>query len=171
MAKNKNQKSSKRASGRQTLRNLTKNLEKTEYKGVTFTFDDEELQEAYIQQTEKYRVLEIDWFEPVTYNVAKSITNKDGKMQKELSKLLDRYEKEDHDYVKGSLHKDKIYEKVRSQYSNLTPLQQVQKLNAFFDLVEEETKKWNDNHKKNNGQQKYNIVYYDQSNKGSHSPV
>lgn len=72
--------------------------------------------------------------------------------------------------MKGSLHKNKIYDKVRSEYSNLTPLQQVQKLNAFFDLVEE-TKKWNENHKKNNGQQKYNIVYYDQSSKGSHSPV
>lgn len=165
----------KRASGRKTLNNLTKNLEKTQYKGVQFTFDDEMLQEAYIQAIKKYEVLEINWYEPVTYNMATSIAYYKGNMRQELEKLLERYQKGDNNYSKGSLHKNKIFDKVRKDYAHLTPLQQVRKLNSFFELVEEQTKKWNEEHDKNNGQQKYNIVYYDTgdkgSNKGTTSPV
>lgn len=164
-------KTTKRKSGRKVLDNFTRNAPKNEYKGVTFTFEDEMLQESYIQQTKKYKVLEINWYEPVTYDMATSIAYKGGNMEKELSKLLTRYKATDNDYSKGSLHKDKIFDKVRSQHENLTPLQQIKKLNAFFDLVEAETKKWNKEHKKNNGQQKYNIVFYDQSDKGKSSPV
>ena len=164
-------KTTKRKSGRKVLDNFTRNAPKNEYKGVTFTFEDETLKESYIQAQEKFKILEINWYEPVTYNMATSLAYKGGNMRKQLDKLLDRYESDDNNYSKGSLHKDKIFDKVRSQYENLTPLQQIKKLNAFFDLVEAETNKWNKEHKKNNGQQKYNIVYYDQSNKGKSAPV
>ena len=164
-------KTTKRKSGRKVLDNFTRNAPKNEYKGVTFTFEDETLKESYIQAQEKFKILEINWYEPVTYNMATSLAYKGGNMRKQLDKLLVRYEDEDNNYSKGSLHKDKIFDKVRSQHENLTPLQQIKKLNAFFDLVEAETKKWNKEHKNNNGQQKYNIVYYDQSNKGKSSPV
>lgn len=164
-------KTTKRKSGRKVLDNFTRNAPTNEYRGVTFTFEDETLQKAYIQAQEKFKILEINWYEPVTYNMATSLAYKGGNMRQQLDKLLDRYKAEDNDYSKGSLHKDKIFDKVRSQHENLTPLQQIKKLNAFFDLVEAETKKWNKEHKKNNGQQKYNIVYYDQSNKGKSSPV
>lgn len=164
-------KTTKRKSGRKVLDNFTRNAPKNEYRGVTFTFEDETLQQAYIQAQEKFKILEINWYEPVTYNMATSLAYKGGNMRKQLDKLLDRYKAEDNNYSKGSLHKDKIFDKVRSQHENLTPLQQIKKLNAFFDLVDSETKKWNKEHKKNNGQQKYNIVFYDQSNKGISSPV
>lgn len=168
-------KTTKRKSGRKVLENFTRNAPTNEYKGVRFTFEDETLQESYIQAQDKFKILEINWYEPVTYNMATSIAYKGGNMRKELDKLLDRYEAEDNNYSKGSLHKDKIFDKVRSQYESLTPLQQIKKLNAFFDKVEEKTEEWNENHKKNNGQQKYNIVFYstdkDGSSKGSKSPV
>ena len=164
-------KTTKRKSGRKVLDNFTRNTPKNEYRGVTFTFEDETLQQSYIQAQEKFKILEINWYEPVTYNMATSLAYKGGKMRQQLDKLLDRYKSEDNNYSKGSLHKDKIFDKVRSQHENLTPLQQIKKLNEFFDLVESETKKWNKEHKKNNGQQKYNIVFYDQSNKGRSSPV
>lgn len=164
-------KTTKRKSGRKVLENFTRNAPTNEYRGVTFTFEDETLQQSYIQAQEKFKILEINWYEPVTYNMATSLAYKGGNMRKQLDKLLDRYKADDNNYSKGSLHKDKIFDKVRSQHENLTPLQQIKKLNEFFDLVEAETKKWNKEHKKNNGQQKYNIVYYDQSNKGSSSPV
>lgn len=164
-------KTTNRKSGRKVLDNFTRNAPKNEYRGVTFTFEDETLQQSYIQAKDKFKILEINWYEPVTYNMATSLTYKGGNMRKQLDKLLDRYEAEDNNYSKGSLHKDKIFDKVRSQHEDLTPLQQIKKLNAFFDLVESETNKWNKEHKKNNGQQKYNIVFYDQSNRGKSSPV
>lgn len=160
-----------RTTGRKALDRFTKNAPKTEYKGVQFTFDDEMLQESYIQAIKKYEILEIDWYEPVTYNIATSIAYKGGNMRNKLDEVLSKYKDKDNNYMKGMLHKNKLFDKVRSEYAHLTPLQQIQKLLDFFALVETETQKWNEAHQKNNGQQKYNIVYYDQSDKGKHSPV
>lgn len=164
MAKNNN-----KLTKRQRLQNFTKNTPRTEYKGIEFLFDDEQLQEEYITERNKFKTLEINFIEPVGYNDAKSLIN--GKMNERLKKIQEKYNKNDNNYSAGLLHKNQLFDKVRDEYENQTPNDQLDKLNKLFDLVEKETKKWNDNHEKNNGQQKYNIVYYTQSGKGKHSPI
>lgn len=154
---------------RDRLKAFTKNLEKTEYKGIEFTFDDQQLQDEYIKERDKFEKLEINFIEPVTYNDAKSLIN--GKMQQRLKKLLAKYEKLDNNYSAGLLHKGNLYDKVREEYSESTPVDQIEKIMQLFEKVKKATDEWNANHKNNNGQQKYNIVYYRDSNEGSESPV
>lgn len=167
--RNRNKKQKNKLTGRQRLQSFTKNLETTEYKGVEFVFDDEQLMEQYIIERDKYKRLEINFIEPVTYVDAKSLIN--GKMHDRLDKLLSKYTDEDNDYSSGLRDKYALYDKVREKYSDATPNEQIDKIDEMFTKVKKATDQWNASHKTNNRQQKYNIVYYRDANEGSKSPV
>jgi len=167
--RNRNKKQKNKLTGRQRLQSFTKNADITEYKGIEFTFEDEKLQEEYIQQRNKYEKLEINFIEPVTYVDAKSLIG--GKMKQRMDNLLDKYDDRDNRYSSGLRDKYALYDKVREEYKDSTPNEQIDKINKLFDMVAKETERWNEQHKKNNGQQKYNIVYYTQSDHASKSPV
>lgn len=137
---------------------------------VTFRFDNETLQDEYLDALKKYEILEINLPKvKVSYVNAKSITQ--GKDKKRLDTWLERYEKNDNDYSKGSKHKDGMYDKILEETSNNNFRYQLNKLDKYWTLVQKANAKWGTTTRKDKTVNRYNVVWYTNAGEGANSPV
>lgn len=153
------------------MRNNTKDnsQDKYSYKGFTFKFDDKGLQEDYVETFEKYKYLELDLpTSQVAYIDAVSLVR--GKNNQRLEFLDERYNENDANYSRGLKHKFDMFDKVRERY-NTQFNRQLIKLEQYFNLVDEETERFNRAHP--NGQlsdtnvSRYHVVYYTKMKEGT----
>lgn len=137
---------------------------------VTFRFDDESLQDAYLDALKKYDILELNLPKvKVSYVDAKSITQ--GKDKDRLDEWLERYEQNDNDYLRGSKHKDGMFDKIIDSTSSNHFRYQIKKLDKYWTLVQKANNKWGTTTKDGHKVNRYNVVWYTNAGEGSHSPV
>lgn len=137
---------------------------------VTFRFEDESLQDAYLDALKKYDILELNLPKvKVSYVDAKSITQ--GKDKDRLDEWLERYEKDDNDYSKGSKHKDGMFDKIIDSTSSNNFRYQLKKLDKYWTLIQKANEKWGTTTKKGKTVNRYNVVWYSNTGQGASSPV
>ena len=148
-----------------------------EIDGISFGFDDKDLQKEYVKVLKKYKAYEFNFrTSNVGHIYAKSVIS--GKTNEQLVKIQNYYDKtsgnkkgnlDDANYTLGSKHKFEMFEKVKDD-NDSDIYRQTNKLVDFFELVDKETKKFNDIHKDskyNDGKtRRYNIVWYADSEIG-----
>lgn len=153
------------------MRNNTKDnsQDKYSYKGFTFRFDDKGLQEEYVETYEKYKYLELDL---PTSQVGRidAVGFSRGKNRKRLELIDERYNKNDANYSRGLKHKYELFDNVREKYKTQFNRQLI-KLEQYFNLVDEETERFNKEHPKgqlsDTNVSRYNVVWYSKTKEGS----
>lgn len=137
---------------------------------VTFRFDDVTLQKEYLNAIKKYEVLNLNL--PVTmvsYVDAVSMTR--GKDKDRLDEWLERYEANDNDYKKGSLHKNGMYDKIIERTNKSVFRKQLDKLDKYWTMVQKANAKWGTTTKAGENVNRYNVVWYTNAGEGANSPV
>lgn len=171
--KNRSKKGMKKHVNNSKMKDVTNEID-----GISFAFDDKDLQKEYVEVLKQYKAYEFNF---MTSNVghiyAKAVTS--GKTNNQLSTIQDYYDKtsgskkgnlDDASYNLGAKHKFDMFEKVKDTY-NKNIYDQVNHLVDFFHKIDEETEKFNKNHKDgkyNDGKtRRYNLVWYSDANKGA----
>lgn len=175
--KNKTKKGMKAHVNNSKMKDVTNEID-----GISFRFDDKDLQKEYVKVLKQYKVYEFNFMmSNVGYIYAKAVTS--GETYKQLNKIKKYYDKtsgnkkgnlDDANYTLGAKHKFDMFEKVKDTYSKNIYVQ-VNHLVDFFQKIDEETEKFNKEHKKgkyNDGKtRRYNLVWYTDANKGSSPAV
>lgn len=156
---------------RKGMRNNTKDNSQDKYshKGFTFKFDDKGLQESYVETYEKHKYLELDLpTSQIAYIDAVSIVR--GKNNQRLELLDERYNENDANYSRSLKHKYELFDSVRERYKTQFNRQLI-KLEQYFNLVDEETERFNTAHPKgqlSDGKvSRYNVIWYSKTKEGS----
>lgn len=147
--------------------------DKYTHKGFSFKFDNKGLQEEYVKVYEDNKHIELNFpTSNIAYIDAVSIVR--GKDRKKIDNIRDTYDEFDANYSKGLIHKYDMFDKVREKYEN-NFRKQLDKLEQYFELVNEETKTFNEkypNGKLSNGnERRYNVVWYSKTGQGGHVAV
>lgn len=171
--KNRNKKGMKKHVNNSKMKDVTNEID-----GISFAFDDKDLQKEYVKVLKQYKAYEFNFTTSnVGYIQAKAVTS--GTTYKQLEKIQNYYDKtsgnkkgnlDDASYNLGAKHKFDMFEKVKDTY-NKNIYDQVNHLVDFFEKIDEETEKFNKNHKDgkyNDGKtRRYNLVWYSDANKGT----
>ena len=156
-----------------------KNIKKTNNKkqsnvfengDVTFMFDDETIQKEYLSALKKYENLNLN-LPQVKVSRANAVSIIRGKDKKRLDKWLKRYDANDNDYKKGSLHKNGMYDKIVEETEKNFFRYQMDKLDKYWALIEKANDKWGKTTNAGETINRYNVVWYTNAGEGANSPV